>query len=424
MQRHRDQQASLERRDQRRHVARHGPRDRDLAAIFEADGEASRQVRHKRPAARVRAIRGGLARQRAQLVCLRRLERKPAASTARNRPGIRSAASNRRRNCARRATIVPQPAQRGGSAKSSAQRSSRAKRRRRSIALLSPDCGASHKRPMSQWPDLFDMKLRAMRRDRAARIGRRAVPRSSALSQDLPRTDRADPAPIRARASHRLPRSGVAERLRRSRSSGCGRSRSTLFAEAAGGEPVIEDAWQPAAAVLTTWSSPSARSTPSTTCRSRCGLIRGAMRAGRACSSARCPAAIPCRSFAPRCARPTRSRAPRRRTSIRGSRRRRSPRSSIAAGFAAPVVDVDRVEVSLSLAWARWSATCAPWARTNILTERAAQAAIEQQRLPRPREHFARAGDGERTDRDVRDPAFRRVDARQADDARVNSKRE
>src|SRR5690242_3203030 len=64
-------------------------------------------------------------------------------------------------------TIVPHPVQRGGSAKSSTQspsvriasavilRLSRASRHRTSVAV----------------PDLFDMELRALRRDRAARLG-------------------------------------------------------------------------------------------------------------------------------------------------------------------------------------------------------------------------------------------------------------
>ena len=65
------------------------------------------------------------------------------------------------------ATIVPQPAQRGGSAKSSTHRP-QMRSRSTNIRRLSP---AARNRTSICMPPLFDMELRALRRDRAARQG-------------------------------------------------------------------------------------------------------------------------------------------------------------------------------------------------------------------------------------------------------------
>src|SRR4029079_6502048 len=65
------------------------------------------------------------------------------------------------------ATIIPHPAQRGGSAKSSAQRA-HVRRAVPIIRVLSPE--TAH-RTSGAMGELFDMDLRAKRRDRAARTG-------------------------------------------------------------------------------------------------------------------------------------------------------------------------------------------------------------------------------------------------------------
>src|SRR5262245_45947580 len=63
--------------------------------------------------------------------------------------------------------MIPQPAQRGGSAKSSAQRAA-VRTNSVTIRRLSP---AIRHRTSAGVPELFDMKLRALRRDRAFRRG-------------------------------------------------------------------------------------------------------------------------------------------------------------------------------------------------------------------------------------------------------------
>ena len=166
-----------------------------------------------------------------------------------------------------------------------------------------------------------------MRRDRAARLGPELFLFERVFADCLERIALIEP-PVRARAADRLPRSaagpsGFARSLQASR---C-RDPAPLFAEAAGGEPIVEDAWEPEAGaydlVLAIGTLDTVNDLP---------LALRADRAcdapGRRCSSARCPAATPCRNFARRCAPRTRSAGGGCRTSIRGSRRRRWRRCS------------------------------------------------------------------------------------------------
>jgi hypothetical protein len=105
---------------ERRHIVPHGSGDRDPATVFQATGEAARQLvigdRRARPGESVAERRGSARRSSVRSP---RAEGRNSGSL--NRPATRSASSIRRKSCARR-TIVPHPAQRGGRAKSSAAR--------------------------------------------------------------------------------------------------------------------------------------------------------------------------------------------------------------------------------------------------------------------------------------------------------------
>jgi hypothetical protein len=114
---------------------------------------------------------------------------------------------------------------------------------RRSIRFLS--LGAAH-RTSARVPELFDMKLRARRRDRAARIGPELFLYERVFVDCLERM---------ALMSRRFERALLIgcpdpdwpERLRTVAAEVDARDPGPLFAKAAGGDTIIEDAWQPAA---------------------------------------------------------------------------------------------------------------------------------------------------------------------------------
>src|SRR5205085_8706503 len=121
-------------------------------------------------AERVRAIRGALARQAAHV----------SESVARSGiPQTEHPACPRNSICFQHSvqklwtstTIVPHPAQRGGSTKSSAHRVHVRSTLRAPVTIIGILSRGRAHRTSAAVPQLFDMKLRALRRDRAARIG-------------------------------------------------------------------------------------------------------------------------------------------------------------------------------------------------------------------------------------------------------------
>jgi NADH dehydrogenase [ubiquinone] 1 alpha subcomplex assembly factor 5 len=133
--------------------------------------------------------------------------------------------------------IVPQPAQRGGSAKSRSQRAQ--SRAFANIARLSPSRSQRTSAAMS----LFDPDLRAMRRDRAARIGVELFLYERAFADCLERV-----ALIQQRFRSALligcPDRHWPERLGGLADKVAVLEPGPLFARTVGGEPVVEDLWQ------------------------------------------------------------------------------------------------------------------------------------------------------------------------------------
>ena len=132
------------------------------------------------------------------------------------------------------------------------------------------------------------------------------------------------------------------------------------------------------------------------------------------CSSARCQAAIPCPSSEPRCAPPTRSRAPPRHMFIRASKPRRLRRCS--SKRALPTGRRRRSGPRLlSVARHGSSPTCARWRATNILIDR--PRFIGKSRTAAAAQAFAEAGRRRAHGGDVRNSPFRRMDAAKKDEA-------
>ena len=138
--------------------------------------------------------------------------------------------------------MVPQPAQRGGSAKSSAERAHvLAMAANRIIRFLSPR--AAH-RTSARVPELFDMKLRALRRDRAARIGPELFLLQRVFADCLERIALMN-RPFERALLIGCPDAGWPERLRAVAAGIDVRDPGPLFAAAADGDAIIEDAWEP-----------------------------------------------------------------------------------------------------------------------------------------------------------------------------------
>lgn len=137
-------------------------------------------------------------------------------------------------------TIVPQPAQRGGSAKSSAQRVSLPNTTATTCVLLR----RAAQRTSAAVPPLFDMKLRALRRDRAARKDKELFLHERAFADCLDRI-----ALLRSRFPRALligcPDPRWPERLREFANEIDVREPGSILAAAAGGETIIEDHWEP-----------------------------------------------------------------------------------------------------------------------------------------------------------------------------------
>ena len=179
-------------------------------------------------------MRGGRARHSAASRLLGRLERQSAGRAAGFRRGNRPLSSNRRRNCGRRRRSCR-------SRRSAAEAQNRAPsaqappRNATTMRVLSPAACPAHKRAV---PELFDMELRAIRRDRAARPG----PSYSFMNAHSPIASSAFP--TASHFQHALligcpDRAGPSGSFRRQMSD-CSRS-GPLFASGFNGQIIVED---------------------------------------------------------------------------------------------------------------------------------------------------------------------------------------
>lgn len=139
--------------------------------------------------------------------------------------------------------MIPQPAQRGGSAKSSAQRAPVLK----AEAIIARLSLALSQRTSAHVPELFDMNLRALRRDRAARTGTELFLLQRAFDDCLDRISLVDRPFERALlvgcANAKWP-----EQLSAFVAQVDACDPGFLFARAVGGRQIVEDAWKPAEA--------------------------------------------------------------------------------------------------------------------------------------------------------------------------------
>src|SRR5689334_183664 len=141
------------------------------------------------------------------------------------------------------ATMVPQPAQRGGSAKSSTHRPQTRTSEATPFPMTSLSRGASH-RTSTTVAALFDMELRALRRDRAARVGPELFLLDRVFDDCLERI-----ALVQRRFERALligcPHRRWPEELRNVASEVEVRDPGLLFAAASAGETILEDYWGP-----------------------------------------------------------------------------------------------------------------------------------------------------------------------------------
>lgn len=283
--------------------------------------------------------------------------------------------------------MVPQPAQRGGSAKSSAQLA-QLRMKGGTIAVLSP---TTLHRTSAAVADLFDMKLRAIRRDRAARIGPEHFLLERAYEDCLERI-----ALTNRRFGRGLligcPDSAWPSRLRELASEIDVRDPGPLFTAAAGARLIIEDEWEPESQAYDLVLAVGTLDTINVLPRAL-QLIRGAMRAnGLFVAALSGGETVPQLRSAMRAADLAAGvAAPHVHPRIEASAL--APILS-QAGFLNPVVDVDRVSVSYR-SFDRLVADLRAMAATNLL--RARPRFISRTAREAARSAFAAAGNGERT---------------------------
>ena len=240
-------------------------------------------------------------------------------------------------------------------------------------------------------PELFDMELRALRRDRAARIGPELFLHERAFADCLERIGL-----LRRRFKHALligcPDPQWPERLRDVADEITALDPGPLFAAAAGGKTIVEDFWEPTAAandlVLTVGTLDTVNDLPlalrlirhamsgdallvgAVTGGDTLPQLRSAMRVADAVAGAAAPHAHP-----------------------------RLEASALAplladAGFADPVVDIDRVAVSYP-SLQRLVGDLRAVGATNILRGR--PRLVTKTARTAAALAFAQAGDGSRT---------------------------
>lgn len=284
---------------------------------------------------------------------------------------------------------MPQPAQRGGSAKSSTDRAqSRTIAASFAIRVLSP--GPAH-RTSAGVPELFDMRLREQRRDRAARAGAELFLFERAFEDCVERIELArqqfDRALLIGCPDPRWP-----ARLERVASSIDVRDPGPLFAEAAGGVRMIEDTWEPPEGaydlVLVIGTLDTVNDLPLAL-----RLVRHAMKAeGLFIGAIAGGDTLPQLRSAMRSADAvTGLAAPHVHPRIEPSAL--SPLLD-TAGFVSPVVDVDRVEVSYR-SLSRLVADLRAMGATNVLSAKAPP--LTRAQSAAASRAFIEAGDGGRT---------------------------
>ena len=184
---------------QRRHEARHRPRQRDLAAIFQLERDPPRQRRHKPPrraSGRAAAARRGSARTaRASVASSGMPQRSHPAS-----PSKSSVSQHAAQKPSTSSMMSPHPAQRGGSAKSSTCPARLSDRRRAGsspcplVAWRAPSHKPRRERRPAPRPVRPPPPRAAPRPRRAQRP--RPVPARARLRR-MPRPPRRHPAPLR-----------------------------------------------------------------------------------------------------------------------------------------------------------------------------------------------------------------------------------
>lgn len=251
--------------------------------------------------------------------------------------------------------------------------------------------GKAH-RTSAAVPHLFDMELRALRRDRAARIGPELFLFERAFADCLDRL-----ALVQRRFERGLligcPDSDWPTRLREFVDDVDVGDPSRLFANAAGGEAIVEDGWTCSPGsydlVLAIGTLDTVNDLPralTSVCRSLHAesLFLGAVSGGDTLPQLR--AAMRAADLVTGIASP--------------HIHPRIEASALApllshAGFVMPVVDVDRVQVSYS-SLDRLIADLRRMGATNVLGARSREN-LSKPGLTAAREHFAEAGDGSRT---------------------------
>ena len=375
------------RHDKRRHVMRHGARDRDLAAVFQADGKAPRQIviGHGGAASGDARRLGETARA---MRLLGRFEREPAAGAAPIAeeldllPAIRAEAvdvghDRPATGAARRQREIERRAGAGADDLGKARH-----------CFLSP--GAAH-RTSAAVPDLFDLRLRALRRDRAARAGPELFLFERVFDDCVERIGLADRQFDRALLIG-CPDPRWPARLQSIASAIEVTDPGPLFASAAGGVEIMEDAWEPPPAaydvVLAIGTLDTVNDLPLALrlirhAMNANGLFIGAVAGGdtlpqlrSAMRSADAVAGLAAPHVHPRI--------------------EPSALSPLLdnAGFTRPVVDVDRVEVSY-VSLSRLVADLRAMGATNVLTAKAPP--LTRSQLAAAWRAFADAGDGRRT---------------------------
>lgn len=285
---------------------------------------------------------------------------------------------------------MPQPAQRGGSAKLSADLAQARIHAAARLPIPFLSRGARH-RTSATVPVLFDIELRALRRDRAARVGPELFLFDRVFDDCVERIEL-----VQRRFERALligcPDTCWPDRLRSLAPNVEVRDPGALFAAAASGETIVEDCWMPEAEsydlVLAIGTLDSVNDLPLAL-----RLIRHAMRNdGLFIGAISGGETLPQLRAAMRAA-----------DAVRGiAAPHVHPRIEAAAvsplladaGFITPVVDIERVQVSYS-SLDRLVSDLRAMAATNILCSRAEP--LSRTSREAAFQTFTNAGDGERT---------------------------
>jgi NADH dehydrogenase [ubiquinone] 1 alpha subcomplex assembly factor 5 len=384
VQRHRNEQAIALASDKRRHVARESPGNSDLAAIFEADGEAARKIAisDRGPDAR-NPRRLGEAACAGQLLGRFQWDSTNFAAAVTQEVDLIPAIDAKAVHIGNDRT-APGAARRKCEIKRCSRTPSKY-RRQAHHGLLSR---WRTRRTSATVPGLFDMHARALRRDRAALLGPELILAERTFGDCLERIE------LTGRHFERALLIGCPDpdwprRLIQFAASIDVRDPGRRLARAAKGSAIIEDQWKPAAAaydlVVAIGTLDTVNDLPLAL-----RLVRHAMRADGLFIGA----------FAGGETLPRLRSAMREADALAGGvaphvHPRIEP-SALAplleqAGFTRPVVDVDRVQLAYS-SFDRLVADLRAMAATNILTSK-------PKPLSRPqRESAARAFEGAGTD--------------------------